>query len=379
MLFDRGLQVFYTWIMGFTCGIVGLPNAGKSTVFNAITRAGAQVASYPFTTIDPNRGVVAVPDERLQRLADLIKPEKMTPTTLEFLDIAGLVKGASMGEGLGNQFLSHIRAVDAIAHIVRCFEDPDVAHIMGQVDPRRDIDIVNTELILADLETIERRIEKAERLVRGGDKKAGLDLKVCQFSKMALVEGKPVRTLHIDEGQEAILKGLNLLTAKPVIYVANVGEDDPLGESPLVEDIRRVALKEGAKVVAICGKVEAELAELEEGERGEYLKALGLKESGLSRLVRAGYELLGLITFYTFVGKKELRAWTVIKGTRAPQAGGVIHTDFERGFIKAEVISYEDLIYTGSDVAAREKGLVRLEGKEYTMKDGDVVHFRFAL
>lgn len=365
--------------MGFTCGIVGLPNAGKSTVFNAITRTGAQVASYPFTTIDPNRGVVAVPDERLQRLADLIKPEKVTPTTLEFLDIAGLVKGASMGEGLGNQFLSHIRDVDAIAHIVRCFEDPDVAHIMGQVDPRRDIDIVNTELILADLQTMERRIGKAERLGRGGDKKAGLDLKVYQPLKMALEEGRPVRTLHMDEGQEAILKGLNLLTAKPVIYVANVGEDDPLGESHLVEDIRRVALKEGAKVVAICGKVEAELAELEEGERGEYLKALGLKESGLSRLIKAGYELLGLITFYTFVGKKELRAWTVIKGTMAPQAGGVIHTDFERGFIKAEVISYEDLIYTGSDVAAREKGLVRLEGKEYTMRDGDVVHFRFAL
>jgi len=365
--------------MGFTCGIVGLPNAGKSTVFNAITRAGAQVASYPFTTIDPNRGVVAVPDERLQRLADLIKPEKVTPTTLEFLDIAGLVKGASMGEGLGNQFLSHIRAVDAIAHIVRCFEDPDVAHIMGEVDPGRDIDIVNTELILADLETMERRIEKVEKLVRGGDKKAGLDLKVCQSIKMALVEGRPVRTLHMDKDQEAILKGLNLLTAKPVIYVANVGEDDPLGESHLVEDIRRVAIKEGAKVVAICGKVEAELLELEEGERGEYLKALGLKESGLSRLVKTGYELLGLITFYTFVGKKELRAWTVIKGTRAPQAGGVIHTDFERGFIKAEVISYEDLISTGSDVAAREKGLVRLEGKEYTMKDGDVVHFRFAV
>jgi GTP-binding protein YchF len=363
--------------MGFNCGIVGLPNVGKSTIFNAMTSAGAAVSNYPFCTIDQNVGMVPLVDERLYRLAELVKPERATETSVEFVDIAGLVKGASRGEGLGNQFLGHIRGVEVIAHIVRCFEDPRVVHVDGRVDPASDIGTVETELMLADLETVTRRLEKALRLLKTGDKGVAEAVGAYEEVKRLLEEGRPARGLK--EDRKGLVKDLNLLTMKPVIYVANVGEDDLAGEKPAAGVVRDIAGKEGAGFVTICGKIEAEIAELPHAERTEFLKGLGLTESGLARLARTAYGVLGLITFFTVVGQKEVRAWTVKRGSRAPRAGGVIHTDFERGFIRAEVIAYEDFISLGSEARCREKGLVRLEGRDYIVKDGDVIHFRFAV
>ncbi|MDD5531402.1 MAG: redox-regulated ATPase YchF [Syntrophales bacterium] len=361
--------------MGFRCGIIGLPNVGKSTIFNALTAAGAQVANYPFCTIDPNVGIVRVPDARLDRIAAVVNPPKKTCTTMEFFDIAGLVKGASRGEGLGNKFLGHIRDVEALVHIVRCFENPDVVHVSGEVDPAGDIEIVNTELLLADLETVERRLEKSEKLLRQGDKSAVKEVQVLQQIKDQLGRGVPARIGGWDNALES-LKDLNLLTAKRVLYVANVSETVLKSGNGYIRKVEEYASREQARSIVICGDLEAEIAELPEEERKAFLEGLGLKESGLEKLIRTGYELLGLITFYTTVGP-ELRAWTVRQGTRAPVAAGKIHSDMERGFIRAEVLHYTDFIRTGSLAAARDEGLIRSEGKEYIIQDGDIVLFRF--
>jgi len=363
--------------MGFSCGIVGLPNVGKSTIFNALAATQVPASSYPFCTIDPNKGMVAVPDERLLKIAEIIHPPKFTPTYIEFLDIAGLVKGASQGEGLGNQFLGHIRNVDALVHVVRCFKQQEVSHIYGTLDPKRDVDIVNTELILADLETLEKRMGKAAKLLRVGDKKAEVEIDVYQKVKAWLEEGKTVRTLPYKEDEMHIVKDLSLLTLKPVVYVANVDEEE-LREKRYSTIIEQIAQQERAGLVVICGDMESEIALLEsEEEKGEFMKDLGLEQSGLQKLVKVGYGLLNLITFYTTVGP-ELRAWTVLKGTGAPQAAGKIHSDMERGFIKAEVVSYFDFIKAGSSASAREEGHLRLEGKDYVVQDGDIVYFRFS-
>ncbi|BBB90612.1 MAG TPA: redox-regulated ATPase YchF [Methylomusa anaerophila] len=359
-------------------GIVGLPNVGKSTLFNAITKAGAEAANYPFCTIEPNVGVVEVPDERLWRLTEMYRPRKTTPTAMRFVDIAGLVKGAAQGEGLGNKFLSHIRQVDAVVQVVRCFTDENVTHVAGSIDPVRDIEIINTELCLADLETVEKRIERTQKMVKGGDKKAQAELEALNTVKAALEKAEPARRAIQSEEVAAILRDLFLLTVKPTLFVANVSEEevaDPSG-NPYVQQVKEYAEKEGAAVIVVSAKVESEIAELADEEAQEFLADLGLNESGLDKLIKASYNLLGLMTFFT-AGEPEVRAWTIVRGTKAPQAAGKIHTDIERGFIRAEIVSYNDLIACGSHNAAREKGLVRLEGKDYIMQDGDVTYFRF--
>ena len=360
-------------------GIVGLPNVGKSTLFNSLTKAGAESANYPFCTIDPNVGVVAVPDERLKLLGDLYHSKKVTPAVIEFVDIAGLVKGASKGEGLGNQFLSNIREVDAIVHVVRCFEDSNVVHVDGSVNPLRDIETINLELIFSDLEILERRIAKVAKGARM-DKEQAKELAMLERVKERLEDGKLAIGFETeDEDEEEYFKNLNLLTAKPVIYAANVGEEDLANDgadNAGVQAVREYAKETGSEVFAICAQIEEEISELDDEERQMFLDDLGLKESGLEKLIRASYHLLGLMSFLTS-GEDETRAWTIKQGTKAPQAAGKIHTDFERGFIKAEVVNYKDLLENGSLAAAREKGLVRMEGKDYVMKDGDVVLFRF--
>ena len=363
--------------MGFTCGVIGLPNVGKSTIFNALASARVQASSYPFCTIEPNKGMVAVPDERLYKIAAIIHPSKVTPTHIEFLDIAGLVKGASKGEGLGNQFLGHIRSVDAIVHVVRCFKHEEVSHMYGSLDPKRDVEIVNTELILADLETLEKRMGKTEKLLRVGDKKTEAEMHVCQKVKSWLEEGKPARTLQAEEDEIRVVKDLSLLTLKPVLYLANVDEED-LKEKSRSAMVKQIAEQGKAGLVIICGDMESEITLLEdEEEKKEFMNDLGLEESGLQKLVKAGYELLQLITFYTTVGP-ELRAWTLKKGTAAPQAAGKIHSDMEQGFIKAEIVAYDDFFKAGSLTAAKEEGHLKLEGKDYIIQDGDIAHFRFS-
>ena len=367
--------------MGLAIGIVGLPNVGKSTLFNALSNAGAQAANYPFCTIEPNVGVVPVPDERLDELTRLFKPRKRVPTSLEFVDIAGLVKGASQGEGLGNQFLSHIRQVDAVCHVMRCFQDPDVVHVEGSVDPARDAATIETELCLADLQTVDKRRDRTLKMTKAGGKpgeEAKAEIVLLDQVRAGLDAGTPVRRQGLSEEELAGLKELFLLTSKPVLYVANVGEEQVGHEDsdPLVGKAREVAKADGAPLVTICSRVEAEVQELPAGERAEFLQSLGMSEPGLNKLVHAGYELLGLLTYFT-AGEDECRAWTIHRGTKAPGAAGVIHTDFERGFIKAEVIGWKDLLQYGSEAAVKEKGLLRVEGKEYVVQDGDVMHFRF--
>jgi len=357
-------------------GLVGLPNVGKSTLFNAVSRAGAHVANFPFATIDPNVGVVPVPDPRLDRLADLAASEKVVPTTIEFVDIAGLVAGASQGEGLGNQFLAHIREVDAVCHVVRCFDDDDVHHVDGSVDPARDVEVIDTELVLKDLDTVEKRQEKTSRARRSNDKDAIREADVVDALSAHLADGAPGRTFDWPDDAGVLRRELSLLTDKPVLYAANVAEDDLPDGNAHVEAVRGLAVGQDAEVVVICAQVEAELAELEDDEREDFLAGLGIEQPGLERLIASAYELLGLLTFFT-AGPKEARAWTVTTGATAPQAAGRIHTDFERGFIKAEVIAYDDYDRLGSEAAARDAGRLRIEGKEYVVADGDVVHFRF--
>lgn len=359
-------------------GIVGLPNVGKSTLFNAITKAGAEAANYPFCTIEPNVGVVEVPDPRLQVLLEMYKSKRILPATMRFVDIAGLVKGAAQGEGLGNKFLAHIRQVDAVAQVVRCFQDENITHVEGDLDPLRDIEIINTELCLADMETLEKRMERVQKLAKSGDKKAPAELELLKRMMELLEQAQPARRLEMTPEEREIIRDLNLMTLKPVIFVANVSEDEVAtpDDNPYVRKVKEYAAQEGAEVVAVSAKLEAEIAELSDEEAVDFLAELGLEESGLTKLIKASFKLLGLMTFLT-AGEQEVRAWTIVKGTKAPQAGGKIHSDIERGFIRAEIVSFDDLAAAGSQAAAREKGQVRLEGKEYVMQDGDVTYFRF--
>ena len=362
--------------MPLNCGIVGLPNVGKSTIFNALTSAKAQAANYPFCTIDPNTGVVSVPDERLDKISAIFHPKSIVATTMEFIDIAGLVEGASKGEGLGNQFLGHIRATDAICHVVRCFDDPEVIHVAGGVNPLHDMDIINTELLLADLESVEKRRTRTERAAKGNDAKAKTELAVLDKLQAVLGEGKPARTAGLDADEKLIARELFLITAKPQLYVANVDEAALTAGNAYTEAVEKRAAEEGAQVVRICGALESEIAQLEPEERLEFLASVGLTEPGLNRLIHSAYRLLDLITYFT-AGVQEVRAWTIRRGTKAPGAAGVIHSDFEKGFIKADCYACEDLFTLGTEQAVKEKGLLRSEGKEYVVKDGDVLFFKF--
>jgi len=363
--------------MGFRCGIVGLPNVGKSTIFNALTAAGIDAENYPFCTIEPNVGVVPVPDARLDVLADIAKTRKKINTQMEFVDIAGLVKGASKGEGLGNQFLGHIRQVEAIVHVIRCFEDDNIVHVEGSIDPNRDREVITMELIMADLDSVEKRLKKAQSMAKSGDKTFKAQAAFLERLQALLDSGQPARKIEtVNELEEGVVKELSLLTAKPVLYVANVTEEDVIDGNQYVDQLRAAAEEEGASMVMIAGSIEQELSQLEAEEQKEFLSDLGMEEPGLNRLITAGYQLLGLQTFFT-VGEKETRAWTIPVGAKAPQSAGKIHTDFEHGFIRAEVIAYEDYVACNGENGAKDKGLMRVEGKEYVVADGDCMHFRF--